>query len=89
MEKNSRWMAVSGTTGFAFFLVANFTCLFAGSSLIAGILQISVNAFVFTVWTRAFHASSGLKKFVSFWGVVMPIIMAVTTLWRVFLPLLW
>ena len=89
MEKSSRWMAVSGATGFTFFLVANFTHLFAGSSLTAGLLQLCVNAFVFVTWGEAFRASSGFKRFVAFWGVVVPIVMGAITLWRVLLPALW
>ncbi|MBX4181274.1 hypothetical protein KW807_00220 [Candidatus Parcubacteria bacterium] len=88
MERSSRWMAVSGATGFTFFLVANFTHVFAGSSIVAAILQLVVNAFVFTVWKKAFRTSSGFKKFVAFWGVIVPIVMATTTIWRVLLPFL-
>ncbi len=85
-DRSSRWMLASGLTGFLFFVLANFTHLFAGASVLAGCLQISVNCFVFVVWTKAFRRSSGLKKFVAFFGVVMPVIMASTTLWRVLIP---
>ena len=88
VSKDSAWMALSGATGFLFFLVANFTQLFEGSSLIAGTIQIAVNAFVFIVWRRAFMTSSGLKKFIAFWGVTVPIAMASVTIWRIFLPAL-
>jgi hypothetical protein len=85
---SSRWMAASGATGFAFFLIANFTNVFTGASLLAGCLQICVNAFVFTVWARAFVESRGLKKFVAFFGVAIPAFMAGVTFWRVLLPAL-
>lgn len=83
VNKNSKWMTISGFTGFVFFLVANFTDFFVGSSILAGCLQLCVNAFVFTVWTKAFMQSSGFKKFVAFFGVVVPIAMAGITIWRV------
>jgi len=79
-------MAISGITGFSFFLIANLTQVFVGSSVIAGCIQLTVNAFVFTIWSKAFMQSSGLKKFIAFWGTVIPVIMASITLWRVLLP---
>ena len=87
-QKNSVWMALSGAIGFIFFLVANFTNLFQGSSFVAGGTQILVNVFVFLVWKKAFQTSSGLKKFIAFWGIVVPVIMATITIWRVLLPVL-
>ena len=83
---NARRMAISGATGFAFFVIANFTNIFAGSAIIAGFCQITINVFVFVVWSKAFGQSSGLQKFVAFFGVVVPFCMAATTLWRVLLP---
>jgi hypothetical protein len=80
-------MLISGITGFSFFLTANFTNLFTGSAMIAGCLQLAVNGFVFIVWSKAFMHSSGLKKFVAFWGTVVPVVMGSITLWRVFLPI--
>jgi hypothetical protein len=79
-------MAISGATGFTFFLIANFTTLFHGSAVIAGVLQLAVNTFVFVVWSRAFVQSCGLKKFIAFFGVIVPICMASITLWRVLIP---
>lgn len=81
-------MVISGLTGLVFFLIANFTSIFVGSSILAGCLQLCVNAFVFLVWKRAFTQSHGLKKFIALFGVVVPIIMAGITLWRVLLPAL-
>jgi len=88
MNKNSRMMAVSGATGFVFFLVANFTQVFQGLNLVAGLLQICMNIFVFMVWLKAFRESRGFKKFVAFWGVVVPVVMASITFLRVFMSLL-
>lgn len=86
IDHNSKWMVISGLTGFSFFLIANFTNLFAGANVLAGCLQLCVNAFVFTVWTKAFLQSIGFKKFVAFFGVIVPIVMATITIWRVLLP---
>jgi lipopolysaccharide export LptBFGC system permease protein LptF len=88
MKRQRLWMAISGMTGLSFFLIANFTSLFSGASVIAGILQLGVNAFVFVVWGKAFKQSSGLQKFVAFWGAVVPIVMALITTVRVLLPLI-
>lgn len=79
-------MIVSGITGFSFFLIANFTDLFAGSSVLAGCLQLCVNTFVFIVWTKAFIQSRGLKRFIALFGVIIPVVMASITIWRVLLP---
>lgn len=79
-------MTVSGILGFTFFIVANFTRFFQGSDLIAGILQLAVNAFVFATWLKGYLDSSGLKKFIAFFGVVVPFVMATITIWRVLLP---
>lgn len=86
MDKNSKWMAISGVTGFSFFLIANFTNTFTGTSVLAGCLQLCVNAFVFIVWKKAFSQSLGFKKFVAFFGIVIPCLMASITIWRVLIP---
>ncbi|MES3004593.1 MAG: hypothetical protein V4690_00605 [Patescibacteria group bacterium] len=88
MNRNSLWMAISGVTGFLFFLVANLSELFVGLNLLAGSLQLCLNIFVFTVWLKAFRELKGLKKFVAFWGVCVPVVMASYTLYKVFLPTL-
>jgi len=85
-NKNSFWMLVSGLTGFTFFIIANFTKIFVGSDIIAGFLQLTINTFVFIVWIKAFTQSAGFKKFIAFWGVVVPAIMAATTIIRVLIP---
>jgi len=86
MNKDTGWMIASGVVGFLFFLIANFTNFFAGASVLAGCLQLCVNAFVFVVWARAFMRSHGFKKFVAFFGVIVPVGMAGVTLWRILIP---
>ncbi len=86
MNRNSFWMTVSGITGFGFFLIANFTSVFVELSVVAGFCQLAVNTFVFVIWSKAFRQSSGFKKFVAFFGVIVPLIMASVTVWRVLLP---
>lgn len=85
-DKNTIWMTISGLAGLSFFLIANFTNLFVGLAVTAGILQIIVNVFVFVVWSKAFLQSIGLKKCVAFIGAVFPFFMASITIWRVLLP---
>lgn len=86
MNKNSKWMVVSGLAGVSFFLIANFTDFFTGSSVLAGCIQLCVNAFVFVVWGKAFLESFGFKKFIALFGVVVPVIMASITICRVLVP---
>ena len=87
MEHNpKKWRIISGITGFSFFLVANFTCIFAGLNVLAGCLQILVNVFVFAAWMKAYPRCHGFEKFVTFVGVVFPPVMASITIWRVLLP---
>jgi hypothetical protein len=89
MEKDARRMAASGTAGFLFFLAANVFHLFAGSSIIAGCLQLVVNAFVFITWGNAFRTSRGMKKGIAFIGTVVPFVMASITLCRGLVPAVW
>lgn len=85
--KNSTfWMVLSGSMGFAFFLIANFSTLFAGANQIAAVIQLAINIFVFVVYTKAFIHSTGLKKFIAFWGIVFPVVMASITIYRVLWP---
>ena len=87
MELNQKQkMAISGFVGFSFFLIANFTNTFKGLNLTAGVLQILINTFVFVVWLSAFKSSTGKLKFVAFFGMIVPVIMASVTLIRVIIP---
>lgn len=86
MRSQTLWMAVSGLLGFSFFLIANLTNVFVELNVGAGFIQLVLNAFVFVTWLRGYRTSSGIKKFIAFWGVVMPVVMATITLVRVILP---
>lgn len=85
-RKASIWMAVSGLVGFSLFLIANLTNILTGLNLVTGLLQLSVNLFVFLAWKKGFLVHTGFKKFVAFWGIVVPIIMATITTVRVLIP---
>lgn len=80
------WMAVSGSCGLAFFFMANFTHYLERNRVFAGFAQIAVNVFVFVSWGAGFLQSSGFLKFIAFWGVVVPIVMAAVTTVRVIIP---
>ncbi len=82
------WMVLSGAIGLGAFVIANFTDLFAGSSVLAGSVQFVANAFVFVVWSHAYLVSRGLQKVVAGIGALVPLVMAGITLIRVFLPIL-
>ena len=85
-RNHRRWMAISGVTGLAFFLVANFTDLFVGLNVVSGLIQIVLNTFVFVTWLRGYRASRGRERFVAFFGVAAPPVLAAITLYRVILP---
>lgn len=86
MKNEKRWITASGVCGILFFLIANFANVFHGLNVTAGFLQLAVNAFVFIVWIQIFWSAQGFKRFISFFGVVGPIITAVTTIYRVLIP---
>ena len=86
MNNNRLWMAISAVTGLVFFLVANFTSFFTGLNVVAGLIQIGINGFVFVTWLRGYRASHGRERFVAFSGVVAPPILASITLYRVIIP---
>ena len=79
-------MAISGATGLAFFLIANFTDIFVGLNIVSGLIQIVLNIFVFVTWLRGYRASHGRERFVAFFGVIAPPILAGITLYRVIIP---
>lgn len=87
MRSNSKkWRIISGTTGVTFFFIANCTDFFEGLNVLAGSLQIVINVFVFITWMKAYLRCCGLEKFVTFFGVIIPPVMAGITIWRVLLP---
>jgi len=88
MDRENKWMTISGTTGLAFFLVANCTSWFTEINVASGLLQIAVNIFVFVCWGKAFRKRVGWRKAFAFSGIVVPIFMAGFTVWRVLIPAL-
>ena len=86
LNKDSRWMVVSGATAFTFFVISNFTTLFVGSTVIAACLQLTFGTFVFVVWSRTISKSRGIKKLVAIIGTAVPVVMASITVYRVLLP---
>ncbi|MEW6682553.1 MAG: hypothetical protein AB1451_06470 [Nitrospirota bacterium] len=86
MRNNRRWMAISAATGLAFFLIANLTDFFVGLNVVSGLIQIAINIFVFVTWLRGYRASRGRERFLAFFGVIAPTILAGITLWRVIIP---
>lgn len=86
MRNNRIWMVISGATGLAFFLIANFTNFLAGLNVVTGLIQIMLNLFVFVTWLRGYRASHGRERFVALFGVIAPPILAGITLYRVIIP---
>ena len=86
MNTNDKLMVLSGFLGFSFFLIANFTDIFLGLNVISGLIQIALNVFVFITWFKGFQTSTGFKKFISFWGVIIPVLMAGITIINVIIP---
>mgnify|MGYP000179714435 CR=1 FL=1 len=85
MKNSSFWMVVSASPGFVLFLIANFTSWFHGINVTAAVLQLVANTLVVIVWRKAFVDSVGFKKFIAFFGIVVPIVLASVTIYRVLL----
>ncbi len=85
-KRTAFWMALSGLTGLLLFVIANFTSIFSGSSVLAGCLQLIANTFVFISWSRGFQEATGLQKFIALLGTIVPVIMGTITIVRVLLP---
>lgn len=79
-------MMTAGLVSFLFFLISNFTNFFVGSRVLAGSIQLCLNAFVIIVCKSAFSNSTGFKKMVALYGIVVPSIFATITIWRVLIP---
>jgi hypothetical protein len=79
-------MAISAATGLAFFLIANLTDFFVGLNIVSGLIQIVINIFVFVTWLRGYRDSHGRARFLAFFGVFAPPILAGITLYRVIIP---
>ncbi len=81
------WMKISGGLGLAFCVIANLTNIFHGLSVPAGCIQLVINAIVFFTWLNAFRESTTRKEtWFTVPGVVIPFIMASTTICRVLVP---
>lgn len=85
-DKHSKLMTTAGLVSFLFFLISNFTNFFIGSRVLAGCIQLCINTFVIIVCKNALPHSKGVKKFFAFYGIVIPVILAIVTIWRVFIP---
>jgi uncharacterized membrane protein len=79
-------MLVSGLTGATFFILANFVHVFEGSNLLAGLIQLCINTFVFFSWKRGYETHSGKAKTFALIGTVVPCVMASITLFHVIIP---
>lgn len=85
-DKHSKLMMTAGIVSFLFFLISNFTNFFVGFRVLSGILQLCINAFVIIVCKNAYPHSRGIKKFFAFYGIIVPITLAIITIWRVLIP---
>lgn len=86
MRNNRLWMAISAATGLTFFLFANFTDFLVELNIVSGLIQILLNVFVFVTWLRGYRASHGRERFMAFFGVIAPPILAGITLYLVIIP---
>lgn len=86
IKRNDLLMVISGMLAILFFLGANFYSEISESRVLYGSIQIVINIFVFVTWWKGFQESTGFKKFVAGWGVVVPVVLASVTLYRVILP---
>lgn len=87
--KDEFWMVLSGAVGLGLFLIANLTTFMESMNVLAGMLQLGANGFVFWAWGRAFLRAKSFKKIVAGTGAIVPLIMATITIVRVLLPALW
>jgi hypothetical protein len=79
-------MIVSGLMGATFFVLANIIHRFEGLNLLAGIIQLCVNAFVFVSWRRGYRLATGKAKTVALIGTIVPCGMAIFTCIHVVIP---
>ena len=78
-------MMLTGLFSFLFFLISNFTNFFKGSSIVSGIIQVLLNVFVIVVCINALPHSRGIKKFFAYYGILIPLTLALITVVRVFM----
>ena len=79
-------MVTAGIVSFIFFLISNFTDFFVGSRVLAGYIQLCINAFVIIVCKNALLHSNGIKKFFAIYGIAVPVTLALITTYRVLIP---
>jgi NhaP-type Na+/H+ or K+/H+ antiporter len=78
-------MAVSGLTGFIFFLLCNFLGLRGAVSI--ALAQLVINIFVHRSWWRGYKEEKRKwPKRAALVGAIVPVVMASITLRRVLLP---
>lgn len=78
VSRHRVFMFVSGLLGLIFFIIANLDLV--GNDAYFAYAQLCINAFVFLSWGIGYlKATSSFEKFVAFWGVIVPILMAVIT----------
>ena len=87
-KSTSRLMAITAVSALIFFLIANITATLVEWKIVSGLIQIGLNFSVFMAWQHGYKTSGGLKKLFAFGGIVMPIVMAGITFFRVLLPAL-
>jgi hypothetical protein len=85
-DKHSQLMMTAGFVSFIFFLISNFTNFFVGSRVLEGLIQLCINIFVIIVCKNALPNSEGIKKFFALYGIIIPITLAMITIWRVLIP---
>jgi hypothetical protein len=85
---NPKLVAISGLTGLCFFAIANYTDSLQSSNVLAGMLQLGVNSFVFIVWRKAFFRSYRWGKALAFVGMMVPVVLGSVTIIRVLIPAL-
>lgn len=84
IEQKDLWMKLSGAAGLSVFILIHMK-VFGSCTWAAAVTQLCVNAFVFTVGMKVFPSSTGRRRFLAFFWVFVPPIMAGITVYRVFL----
>lgn len=82
------WMAVSGLSGFMFFLLTNFCTPLHELRVLTGCIQLCINGFVHLTWKNGFRQAKGIFRLIALIGCLIPLCMASITIIRVLLPAL-
>lgn len=78
------WLKISGIIGLTVFILIHID-FFGDYTYTAAITQFCVNTLVFIVGVKVFPGSKGLRRFLSFFWLIVPPIMTSITIYRVFL----